>query len=199
MITIIKRNGRREPLDISKIQKYTATAIKGLINVSQSELEVDAQITFRDGITSKEIQQTLIKTVNAYTFAAKGKLGLISEFEKSLPESKLFFAGGAFSNRAYGFNRLGAMDSNHDESGAKTLIDTSLEMSHPLYKNIEGALFYDATMISEKSFEFTIDFVHAIGVGLRYMTPIGPVKIDLGVNIEHKEDYALHFQIGQSF
>ena len=141
----------------------------------------------------------LIKTVNAYTFAAKGKLGLISEFEKSLPESKLFFAGGAFSNRAYGFNRLGAMDSNHDESGAKTLIDTSLEMSHPLYKNIEGALFYDATMISEKSFEFTIDFVHALGVGLRYMTPIGPVKIDLGVNIEHKEDYALHFQIGQSF
>ena len=62
MITIIKRNGRTEPLDISKIQKYTSAAIKGLTNVSQSELEVDAQILFRDGITSKEIQQTLIKT-----------------------------------------------------------------------------------------------------------------------------------------
>ncbi|MFT5660429.1 MAG: ribonucleoside-diphosphate reductase alpha chain [Sulfurimonas sp.] len=62
MITIIKRNGRTEPLDISKIQKYTSAAVKGLINVSQSELEVDAQILFRDGITSQEIQKTLIKT-----------------------------------------------------------------------------------------------------------------------------------------
>jgi len=62
MITVIKRNGRTEPLDITKIQKYTSAAVKGLVNVSQSELEVDAQILFRDGITSKEIQQTLIKT-----------------------------------------------------------------------------------------------------------------------------------------
>ena len=62
MITVIKRNGRTEPLDISKIQKYTSAAVKDLANVSQSELEVDAQIQFRDGITSKEIQQTLIKT-----------------------------------------------------------------------------------------------------------------------------------------
>ena len=62
MITVIKRNGRTEALDISKIQKYTSAAVEGLTNVSQSELEVDAQIHFRDGITSKEIQQTLIKT-----------------------------------------------------------------------------------------------------------------------------------------
>ena len=62
MITVIKRNGRTEPLDITKIQKYTSAAVKGLANVSQSELEVDAQIHFRDGITTKEIQETLIKT-----------------------------------------------------------------------------------------------------------------------------------------
>ncbi len=62
MITVIKRNGRTEPLDITKIQKYTSAAVKDLSNVSQSELEVDAKILFRDGITSKEIQLTLIKT-----------------------------------------------------------------------------------------------------------------------------------------
>ena len=62
MLTIIKRNGRTEPLDITKIQKYTSAAIEGLSGVSQSELEVDAQIQFRDGITSEEIQKTLIKT-----------------------------------------------------------------------------------------------------------------------------------------
>ena len=62
MITIIKRNGRSEPLDITKIQKYTSASVQGLAGVSQSELEVDAQIMFRDGITSQEIQQALIKT-----------------------------------------------------------------------------------------------------------------------------------------
>ncbi len=62
MITILKRNGRRETLDISKIQKYTSAAVKGLSGVSQSELEVDAQLHFQDGITSKAIQETLIKT-----------------------------------------------------------------------------------------------------------------------------------------
>ena len=62
MITVIKRNGRTEPLDITKIQKYTSASVKDLEGVSQSELEVDAQIQFRDGITTKEIQETLIKT-----------------------------------------------------------------------------------------------------------------------------------------
>ncbi|NWF66459.1 MAG: ribonucleoside-diphosphate reductase subunit alpha, partial [Campylobacterales bacterium] len=49
-------------LDISKIQKYTSAAVAGLDGVSQSELEVDAKIQFRDKITTEEIQQTLIKT-----------------------------------------------------------------------------------------------------------------------------------------
>ena len=62
MITVQKRNGRTETLDISKIQKHTSRAVEGLENVSQSELEVDAKIQFRDMITTKEIQATLIKT-----------------------------------------------------------------------------------------------------------------------------------------
>jgi ribonucleoside-diphosphate reductase alpha chain len=62
MITVIKRNGRTEPMNITKIQKYTSTAVNGLSNVSQSELEVDAHIQFKDGITTSEIQKTLIKT-----------------------------------------------------------------------------------------------------------------------------------------
>ncbi len=62
MLTVTKRNGRVEPLDISKIQKYTSAAVKGLKNVSQSELELDARIQFRDLISTEEIQLTLIKT-----------------------------------------------------------------------------------------------------------------------------------------
>ncbi|MBZ7979739.1 ribonucleoside-diphosphate reductase subunit alpha [Campylobacter sp. RM12642] len=59
---VVKRTGRVEELDISKIKKYTTLATEGLDNVSQSELEVDAKIQFRDMITSEEIQNTLIKT-----------------------------------------------------------------------------------------------------------------------------------------
>ena len=59
---VIKRNGRTEELDITKIKKYTGEAVENLQNVSQSELEVDAKIQFRDMITTEEIQQTLIKT-----------------------------------------------------------------------------------------------------------------------------------------
>jgi len=62
VLTVVKRNGRIESLDISKIQKYTSAAVEGLSGVNQSELEVDAKIQFRDKITTEEIQQTLIKT-----------------------------------------------------------------------------------------------------------------------------------------
>ncbi len=62
MLTVTKRNGRIEPLDITKIQKYTCEAVDGLENVSQSELELDAHIQFRDKISTEEIQLTLIKT-----------------------------------------------------------------------------------------------------------------------------------------
>ncbi|MBD3840306.1 MAG: ribonucleoside-diphosphate reductase subunit alpha [Campylobacterales bacterium] len=61
-IMIQKRNGRQEILDVTKIQKHTSAATHGLEGVSQSELEIDAQIKFVDGMSSKDIQDALIKT-----------------------------------------------------------------------------------------------------------------------------------------
>lgn len=59
---IIKRDGTRQDLDISKIQDMTKEAVANLEGVSQSELEVDAQIKFIDGMMSSDIQDALIKT-----------------------------------------------------------------------------------------------------------------------------------------
>ncbi|TKX31028.1 ribonucleoside-diphosphate reductase subunit alpha [Campylobacter aviculae] len=59
---VIKRNGRTEELDISKIKKCTSDAVRDLEGVSLSELELDAKIQFRDEISTEEIQKTLIKT-----------------------------------------------------------------------------------------------------------------------------------------
>ena len=62
MIRVVKRSGRIETLDITKIQKYTAASVKDLEGTSQSELEVDANLQFQDMISSENIQLTLIKT-----------------------------------------------------------------------------------------------------------------------------------------
>ncbi len=61
-IMIQKRNGRQDILDITKIQKHTIAATKDLEGVSQSELEIDAQIKFIDGMSSSDIQDALVKT-----------------------------------------------------------------------------------------------------------------------------------------
>ncbi|MGJ0311032.1 ribonucleoside-diphosphate reductase subunit alpha [Aliarcobacter cryaerophilus] len=61
-IMIQKRNGRKEVLDITKIQKMTIEATAGLDGVSQSELELDSHIKFIDGMNSSDIQDALIKT-----------------------------------------------------------------------------------------------------------------------------------------
>ena len=140
-----------------------------------------------------------IKTVDEFTIAAKGKVGLIREFKKSLPESKLFFAGGSFSNRAYGYNKLGAFDGGCDDLGGKTIVDNSLEISHPVTDKVSFAVFWDATMISTQEAYFDLDFINSYGFGLRYNTIIGPVKLDYGVNAKDSSIYAIHFQIGQSY
>jgi ribonucleoside-diphosphate reductase alpha chain len=62
MIRVVKRSGRVETLDITKIQKHTSASVGGLENVSQSELEVDANLQFQDMMSSENIQLTLIKT-----------------------------------------------------------------------------------------------------------------------------------------
>ena len=56
---IQKRNGRKEVLDITKIQKMTIEAIIGLDVLRQSELELDAQIKFINGMSSSDIQDSL--------------------------------------------------------------------------------------------------------------------------------------------
>ncbi len=61
VMEVVKRSGKREKLDINKIRIALEFAFKGL-NVDPLELETDAQIQFRDGITTEEIQAVLIRT-----------------------------------------------------------------------------------------------------------------------------------------
>ena len=63
MITVVKRNGERVPLDISKIQRQVAHACRGIDGVSPSMVEIKAQIELHDGMATKTIDELLLKAM----------------------------------------------------------------------------------------------------------------------------------------
>jgi ribonucleoside-diphosphate reductase alpha chain len=63
MIHVIKRDGSRVPLDISKIQRQVSYGCQGIDNVSPSMIELKAQIQFHDGISTKTIDELLLKAM----------------------------------------------------------------------------------------------------------------------------------------
>jgi translocation and assembly module TamA len=144
-----------------------------------------------------------IYTLNDITLSAVGRMGSIKVYSNDMPESKKFFAGGAFSNRAYSYHRIGIVAKQDEDiiEGGYTLANLSLEANFPIYNNFRGAVFTDNTMISENQgiWEFSNNVITSVGLGFRYMTPIGPFKIDMGFNVKDRHENAVHFQVGQSF
>ena len=63
MITVVKRNGKRVPLDIAKIQRQVAYDCRGIDGVSPSMIEIKAQIELHDGMTTKTIDELLLKAM----------------------------------------------------------------------------------------------------------------------------------------
>ena len=144
----------------------------------------------------------IIHTFSDLTLAAVGKVGIVDvSTENGLPESKYFFGGGSYSNRAYGFRELGVIISPTEDTinGASTMANLSLEADYPVWGDIYGAVFTDHTMLTDQSYNFKGEIITATGVGVRYMTPIGPFKLDVGFNVNDFSQYGISFQIGQSF
>ncbi len=142
-----------------------------------------------------------ISSYGDLTLATVGKLGVIDSISGAIPASKLFYAGGAYSNRAYGEKELGTTTSSTTSAslGGKSWLNFSVEADYKLYNDIYGAVFLDSTMINKESYDFNGDMINSAGVGFRYLTPIGPVKLDIAANIDDIDIYSVQFQIGQSF
>jgi translocation and assembly module TamA len=144
----------------------------------------------------------IIHTFSDLTLAAVGKVGVVDvSTSNGLPESKYFFGGGSFSNRAYGFREIGVITSATEDTidGASTMANLSLEADYPVWGDIYGAVFTDNTMLTDQSYNFKGEIITAAGAGVRYMTPIGPFKLDVGFNVNDPSQYGISFQIGQSF
>ena len=147
------------------------------------------------------LEARYIKSFGDLTLSAVGKVGAIHEISGTLPASKLFYGGGVYSNRAYGKKDIGIVTSSKSfkKLGGKSLLNFQLEANYKLYKKLYGAVFFDSTMISEQEYNFKGKRIDTIGIGLRYKTPIGPIKIDLGFNIHNRKDHAISIMLGQSF
>jgi ribonucleoside-diphosphate reductase alpha chain len=63
-IYIVKRNGEKEPINIDKIHKVVQHACEGLAGVSSSQIEMNANLQFYDGMSTKEIQEILVRSAN---------------------------------------------------------------------------------------------------------------------------------------
>jgi outer membrane protein assembly factor BamA len=113
-----------------------------------------------------------------------------------VPLPERFFAGGATSHRGFPEYQAGPRDPlTGFPIGGKALLISNLELRFPLIgDNVGGVLFHDAGNVYSdvSSISFRVkqrdlrDFnymVHAVGFGIRYRTPIGPVRIDLAYSI----------------
>lgn len=136
-----------------------------------------------------------IKTFDKLTTSIKTKIGTL---DKDLPIFKHFFAGGDYSNRGYSYEKLGLLDPDDNPYGGLSLIDNSLEVEYNIYKDIGVVTFFDSTMLSLKAHSFNENFYNSYGVGARYYTPIGPLRVDLGFPLDDG-GFVFHIGIGQVF
>ena len=147
------------------------------------------------------LEGRLIHTFSDLTLSSVAKYGVVDIGANAIPESKLLFAGGSFFNRAYGYREIGVIRSSTEDSiqGGLSMLNFSFEANYPVWGDLYGAIFSDNTMLTDKSYDFTGQYINSAGLGIRYMTPIGPFKVDVGWNVHDTSQYGISFQIGQSF
>ena len=121
----------------------------------------------------------------------------------AIPIDERFFNGGSDTVRSFGERDLGPHDHRGHPLGGEFLTVFNIEYTFPIYGELQGALFTDAGNLLPTSEEPGLnDMRYALGAGLRYKLPIGPIRLDYGVNPDPHpdEDFgAFHFSFGFAF
>src|SRR5262245_23562407 len=145
---------------------------------------------------------------SSIAFGARG--GIIHSLTNSgsdeataIPIDERFFNGGATTVRSFGERDLGPHDNHGHPVGGEFFTVFNVEYTFPIFGELQGAVFTDAGNLLPSSEDVGLnDMRYAIGAGLRYKLPVGPIRLDYGVNPDpHEfEDFgAFHFSFGFAF
>ena len=124
----------------------------------------------------------------------RGELGatLVDRLQ-DLPASVRFYAGGDKSIRGYDYQSLGPLNDSGEVTGGKHLLTSSIEIDHLFKNRWRGAVFYDGgNAFSSDKFEWE----HSVGIGLRWLSPIGPIRLDLARGFGEKGAFRIHVTMG---
>lgn len=122
---------------------------------------------------------------------------------REVPLFERFYAGGLTSVRGYDRRRVGPLVDD-EPIGGRTLVEGSVELRHPITDKLGGAVFLDAGQVSLRSYEFPFRHLrYGTGLGVRYHTPVGPLRLDLGFPVQGPRGgdppWQVHVSIGQAF
>lgn len=124
--------------------------------------------------------------------------------ETTIPLQERFFAGGENSVRSFLESRLGPRDADGSPLGGEAFGVLSVEWRRQLAGAFQSAAFVDAGFVEADAGDvFELDDVRlGVGVGLRYLLPIGPLRVDAAFNPDRRDgedEWVVHFGIGMPF
>jgi outer membrane protein assembly factor BamA len=121
----------------------------------------------------------------------------------TLPIQDRLFSGGDSTVRSFYEDELGPVGPNGKPVGGLTSAAANMELRQRLVGNLEGALFGDVGTVGTLAYDLRGPYGYAVGVGLRYLLPVGPARLDFGWNpgrrFAARNSWALHFSFGFSF
>jgi outer membrane protein assembly complex protein YaeT len=149
-----------------------------------------------------------------FVFANRLRMGSIDatgDLSSNVPFYKRYFLGGSSSLRGWGRLEVGPVSGIGLPIGGHTMLEGSSEARLPLFGKAGAVAFVDYGNVWSKSWDFNLgDMRYAAGPGLRYMTPVGPARVDFGYQLNpipnlrvngvpERRHWRVHFSIGQAF
>jgi outer membrane protein assembly factor BamA len=120
-----------------------------------------------------------------------------------IPFTERFFLGGENSVRGYIEGGASPIDANDDEVGSESYALLNLELEQRVYSNFSTVLFFDSVLnVRDGFFGGDSEVLSSIGLGLRYQTVVGPLRLEYGHNLNPRDSDssgALHFSVGFPF
>ena len=119
-----------------------------------------------------------------------------------LPPDQRFYAGGSATVRGFRYQSIGPQFANGHPIGATAVAAGSVEFRQRIGDNFGAVGFVDVGQASARGAPFTSDWHAGAGVGLRYYTSIGPIRVDIAVplnRVPHGDSFELYIGIGQAF